>query len=195
MAFSKETKEIMELDYKKIEEKKQRKLTLKQRKFIKYYLESGDGAESVRRAYNVRNQANAISMAKRLIKELDFELLLEVAGVSDSQLAVKMKEGLNATKVTRTGQVVADLEVRYKYLVTALESKHKIKNKLEVTGENGQPIRFNILAGHGFIPPSQSISQPAGTNASSETDTTRGPTKVQDSSMAQTGKKDDNSNH
>lgn len=159
MAWNRETKELMAQDYSKIEEKKKRKMTLKQRKFLKYYLETGDATEAVMRAYAVRNRANAASMSDQVLKALDFNLILEMAGVSDSQLAIKMTEGLNANKLTRTGVRVPDLELRHKYLVTALEAKRKIKNKLEVTGEDGQPIRFNILAGHGFIPSTSGVSQ------------------------------------
>ena len=179
MAFSKETKELLAQDYSAIDAKKiadgKRKMTLKQRKFLKIYLETGDATQAVMSAYAIRNKANASSRANEVLKSLDFEMVLEVAGVSDAQLAVKMTDGLNATKMTKTGTRVPDLELRHKYLVTALEAKHKIKNKLEVTGENGQPIRFNILAGHGFIPP---VSRPDSDNASSTAGTVGGPSKV-----------------
>ena len=192
MSYSNETKDLLSQDYSKIEEKKKRKMTLKQRKFLKYYLESGDATKSVMSAYGIRNNAQAAVRANEVIKALDFELILEVAGVSDAELAIKMTDGLNAIKTTKTGEKVPDLELRHKYLVTALESKHKIKNKLEVTGENGQPIRFNILAGHGFIPP---VSRPNSDNATPTADTVGGPPKVQGDLLAQTGKEDNNRNH
>jgi len=190
--WSKETRELMSQDYSKIEEKRQRKMTLKQRKFLKHYLETGDAVASCMRAYAVRNRANAASLAHQVLKDLDFSLILEMAEVSDSQLAIKMKEGINATKINKKGEKVPDLEVRYKYIVTALEAKRKIKNKLEVTGENGQPIRFNILAGHGFIPP---VSRPNSDNATSETSPDGRPTEIQNPSVAQTSEKDNNSNN
>ena len=192
MAWNKETKEIMSIDMSKIEEKKNRKLTLKQRKFIKYYLEEGDPVKSVMRAYNVKNKTNANILSHQLLKSIDFIELLEMAGVSDQQLGKKLADGLHATKTNKNGEAIPDLEVRHKYLVTALEVKRKIKNKLEVTGENGQPIRFNILAGHGFIPP---VSRPEGNNAASEAGLTRGSAKIQDSSVAQESEKNNNSNN
>jgi len=175
MAYSNEQKDLLAQDYSKIEEKRQRKLTFKQRKFLKYYLESGNSTEAAMRAYSVRNRSNAAHVGEQVLKSLDFSLVLEIAGVSDSQIALKMTEGINAMKTNKMGQQVPDLELRHKYLVTALEAKKKIKNKLEVTGENGQPIRFNILAGHGFIPP---VSRPDTSNAPSEAGTAGGPTKV-----------------
>ncbi len=192
MAFTKEVKEIMAIDMTGIEEKRKRKLTLKQRKFIKYYLESGNATASVMRAYNVRNKANAWAMTQQLLKTIDFVELLELAGVSDAQLGNKMKEGLNATKLTKGGATIPDLELRHKYLVTALEAKHKIKNKLEVTGENGQPIRFNILAGHGFVP---NISRPESVTSSPEAGIIGGPAEVQGNNLAPKGEKDNNGNH
>lgn len=192
MAYSKEVKELYAQDYSKIEEKKKRKLSLKQRRFLKLYLETGDASLAVMRAYNIRNKANASSRANDVLKSLDFSLILEMAGVSDSQLAIKMTEGLNAMKITKTGQKVPDLELRHKYLVTSLEAKKKIKNKLEVTGEDGQPIRFNILAGHGFIPTVPRTNEDITASAAG---TAGGPTKVQGNSVAPQSQKDINGNH
>ena len=192
MAWDRETKQVMALDLSKMEEKRKRKFSIKQRKFIKYYLETGNAVKAVMRAYNVRNIANASSHADSIMKTIDFQLLLEMAGVSDKELSVKLTEGLNATKMTKTGQEVPDLELRHKYVVTALEAKKKIKNKLEVTGENGQPIRFNILAGHGFIP---SIPRSNEDITASASGTVGRPPEVQDNGLAQKGKKDDNSDH
>jgi hypothetical protein len=179
-AYTNEQKELKALDFSKIEKKREenhtRKMTFKQRKFLKLYLESGDATASVMSAYGIRNKHTAAVRANEVLKALDFELILEMAGVSDAQLAIKMTDGLNATKLTKTGERTPDLELRHKYLVTALESKHKIKNKLEVTGENGQPIRFNILAGHGFIPTVPRTNEDITASAAG---TSGGPTKVQ----------------
>lgn len=58
---------------------------------------------------------------------------------------------------------------------------------IEVTGQNGEPIKLNIIAGADF-------SQFKSSTASSEGSTTYGPTQVQDSGMASTSEKDNNSN-
>lgn len=175
MAYSHEQKDLLAQDYSKVEEKRKQKLSFKQRKFLKHYLATGDGTEAAMRAYAVRNRANAGHIATQLLKSLDFSLILEMAGASDSQLAIKTNEGLNATKTNKMGQQIPDLELRLKYITLAMEAKRKIKNKLEVTGQNGEPIRFNILAGHGFIPP---VSRPESTDATSEAGTVGGPPKV-----------------
>ena len=190
--WSKEKRAVMAVDFTKIEERKRRRMTFKERKFVLNYLSTGDATEAAMRAYNVRNRSNASTVGQDVLKRLDFNLILELAGASDSQLALKMSEGLNANKYNKKGEAVPDLDLRHKYLVTALEAKKKIKNKLEVTGENGQPIRFNILAGHGFIPP---VSRPTTNNAPSEAGTIGGSTTVQDNGVAQTSPQDNNSNH
>ena len=173
--WTEEQRDLKAQDYSKIEEKRKQKLSFKQRKFLKHYLATGDGTEAVMRAYAVRNRSNASHMATQLLNSLDFSLILEMAGASDSQLALKTTEGLNAMKTNKMGQKIPDLELRLKYITLAMEAKRKIKNKLEVTGQNGEPIRFNILAGHGFIPP---VSRPNETNAPSEAGTVGGPSKV-----------------
>lgn len=187
-----EARELRSLDYSKIEEKRKRKLSLKQRKFIKIYLETGSATEAAMRAYNLRSRANATTVGRDALKSIDFTELLELDGVSDKELAGKLREGLNATKTNKIGNQVPDFEIRAKYLTLALEAKKKIKNKLEVTGENGQPIRFNILAGHGFIP---SISRSAENNATSTPGVVGRSTEVQDNNMAQKSQENNNSNN
>lgn len=186
--------ELEKMDVSIIEKNKERRLTLKQRRFLKYYLDTGDAINSVKRAYHIRSTHSASDYADRVLKNLDFAKILEMAGVSDAQLAIKMSEGLNAKKLDRkTNTEVPDLEVRHKYLMTALESKKKIKgNKLEVTGENGQPIRFNILAGHGFIP---TVSQPTIVDATPETGSYGGSSEIQDSDLASKSEKDNDSDN
>jgi hypothetical protein len=127
-----------------------------------------------------------------LVKDLDFSLILELAGATDADLAKGLAQGMRATKATRTGEERPDYDARVKYLALTLEAKKKIKNKLEVTGENGQPIRFNILAGHGFIP---SVPRSNEDITASTATATGGPTTVQDSNLAQAGTKNNNSNN
>ena len=63
------------------------------------------------------------------------------------------------------------------------------RKAVEVTGQNGEPIKFNIVLGNGYIPPNiQSNATPEGNPVS-------GQPQVQDNSLAQAGKKDDNSNN
>lgn len=174
-----------------IDEKQRRKLTKKQRKWLKLYLETGDATDSAIKAYRCKNRGTAANIGSQLRKSLKVDDLLEDAGVTDQALTVRLREGLLATKPSKIGEVV-DFDTRHKYLETALKLKGKLNNKVELSGENGGAIKLNILAGHGFIP---NFSKPTVVNAASEGSSDGEPEKVQGSGLAQTCKKNDNGNN
>ena len=163
-----EAKELRMEDYAKIEERRQKKLTLRQRKWIKNYIEMGDATKAAMKAYNVKSRRSAQAIGAANLKNLDYSEMMELAGVSDQILARKLSEGLDSYLHDRKGDVVPDFATRHRYVETALKLKKRLNQKLEVTGENGQPIRFNILAGHGFVP---SIPRPVSVNAPSKAGT------------------------
>ena len=163
-----EAKELRAEDYSLIEEKRQRKLTLRQRKWIKNYIEMGDATKAAMKAYNCKSKRTAESLGAQNLKNLDYSDMMELAGASDRILATKLKEGLESYLHDRKGEQVPDFATRHRYLETALKLKKRLNAKLEVTGENGQPIRFNILAGHGFVP---NVSRPVPSNAPSKAGT------------------------
>lgn len=135
-----------------IDEKQKKKLTKKQKAWLKFYIESGDATGAALRAYRCKNKQVASNMASQLRKALAVDELLEESGVTDIEITLKLKEGLKATKLTKTGAEMPDYDVRHKYMTTALQLKGKLNNKVELSGEGGGPIKLNILAGHGFIP-------------------------------------------
>ena len=135
-----------------IDEKQKRKLTKKQKAWLKFYIESGDATDAALRAYRCKNKQVASNMGSQLRKALAVDELLEESGVTDIEITLKLKEGLKATKLTKTGAEMPDYDVRHKYMTTALQLKGKLNNKVELSGEGGGPIKLNILAGHGFIP-------------------------------------------
>lgn len=144
--------EFNELAQMVADEKQKKKLTKKQKKWLRYYIETGSATQAAMKAYHTKNKTNASTMGSYLLKNLKVDELLEEAGVTDAVLTDKLKDGLSAISVTKTGGSVPDYGTRHKYLETALKLKGKLNNKVELSGENGQPIRFNILAGHGFMP-------------------------------------------
>jgi hypothetical protein len=172
-----------------INEKQKRKLTRKQKKWLKIYIETGNATEAALKAYNVKNNTIASQMGSQLRKSLGVDELLEDAGVTDQQLTVRLREGLMATKQSKVGEII-DYDTRHKYLETALKLKGKLNNKVELAGENGGPIKLNILAGHGFIP---NFSKPRVVNASPEGSADGQQQEVQSLSVAQTSQKDNDS--
>jgi hypothetical protein len=62
------------------------------------------------------------------------------------------------------------------------------RKAVELTGQNGEPIKLNIIAGRDYL------SSIAVSTAASEGSTTYGSTSIQSSSVAQESEKDDDSN-
>lgn len=78
-------------------EKTERKLTLKQRKFIKGYLETGNASEAARRAgYKWRCQGSE-NLSKPMIKNAFIELM-DKHGLTDDRVIKKLDELLEAKR-------------------------------------------------------------------------------------------------
>lgn len=75
-------------------------LTLRQRKFIANYLETGNATEAASRAYNVKNRNVAGVIAHQNLRKLKVRQVinyaLEVAGITDDYLAMSMKKIIDA---------------------------------------------------------------------------------------------------
>lgn len=135
--------------------KKELSLTLKQRKWIKEYIKTGNATEAASRVYDCkdRNVANAIG-AENLAK-LSMPELMEEMGLSDVALINVGMEGLQASKQlatrivvknpvkssTQAGELikateqtddfveVPDYSTRHKYWDTLLKLKGKLGEK------------------------------------------------------------------
>ncbi len=136
------------------------KLTLKQRKFLKYYLESGNITQSALKAGYALGQSGFENLQKPLI-QFAYQKLLDKNGITDERLNKVLDEGLGSTKVIgylhqykkkKGGKIekvqpdevissefldVPDHPTRHKYLETGLKLKERLntKEKIEVTGE------------------------------------------------------------
>lgn len=122
------------------------KLSLKQRKFIKFYLESGNASESALKS-GYKNRQRGFELVSKFVNSNLFQKLLEQNGLNDNELIKVLKEGLQATKVigylnqkTNGTQKVSDefVEIpdhncRHRYLETALKLKHLYPEKEEHT--------------------------------------------------------------
>ena len=141
------------------------KRTLRERKFIDYYIEFGGNATKAFLAINPNiKRGNACQYGYRMLEKVDISVseFLDKAGINDIHLSQKLKEGLDATKVISvipippkkdkpsTGDLpeanskniefidVPDFNVRVKYLDMAYKLKDKFpseKHKLEVEGD------------------------------------------------------------
>lgn len=139
----------------------QAKLSLKQRKFIKYYLETGNASEAALKAGYAFRESGYENLSKPLVQKA-YQLLLDKQGFSDSRINKVLDEGLNAEKIIgylhqykqkgKKGKVEKiqpdeiisseflnspDHPTRHKFLETLLKLKDKLNNKeeIEVSGE------------------------------------------------------------
>lgn len=124
-----------------VEASKPQKLTLKQRKWLKLYMETGNATRSALAAYDLDEQtqygtAENIGYENVRKLEIPFEELLDEAGISDIYLTRKLRENLNATKLYGiTHKVWADYPSRNKALETALKLKGKLIDRVDATSK------------------------------------------------------------
>jgi len=127
-------------------------LTLKQRKWLKLYLELGNATEAAMQVYDCKDRDVAKSIGWENLTKLDFSDFLEEAGITDKLLQQKIMEGLDATRTVSaintsknaTAQStdfvdVPDFLARHKYLETALKLKRKLIERTDIT-TGGKPI-------------------------------------------------------
>src|SRR3990167_11247501 len=132
-------------------------LTIKQRKWLKLYIELGNATEAAMQSYNCKSREVARSIGWENLTKLDYSSFMEEAGVTDALLNKTTLEGLGATKQigarkivqgAKTGHEikvdamtdtddfieVEDYAIRHKYLETLYKLKKRLTDKVEVEG-------------------------------------------------------------
>lgn len=104
------------------------KLTLKQSKWLKLYLDNGNATESAFQVYDCKNRDVARNIGSENLSKLSFSDFLEEAGVTDKLLQEKLMDGLNANKSFMEMEM-PDMPTRHKYLETALKLKRKLSDQ------------------------------------------------------------------
>lgn len=148
----------------------EQKKTIKQRKWLKLYLECGNASEAAFKVYNCKNRESAANIGWENVRKLDFSNLMEESGLTDAYLNKKLDEGLGATKQIGARKIVqgarvgheikvdsttdtddfievADYAIRHKYLETALKLKKRLTDKVDITtdGEKITGIDVTII--------------------------------------------------
>lgn len=127
------------------------KLTAKQRKFMAAYIETGNLAESARRAGSKATNTHTQSTAGwEMLKQINIHLneLMAHVGLTDVILLMKLKEGLEAKKIERASfqgvfideRESIDYATRAKYLDLATKMNGMQKDKVEHSGPGGKPV-------------------------------------------------------
>ena len=118
-------------------------LTLKQRKWIKEYIKTGNATEAAMRVYDCKDRESATSIGHENLTKLHVPDLMEEMGLTDIALMNIGTEGMTkANKIHGTGDnfvEIPDYGVREKYWETML----KLKRKLGVENQNN--IQVNVL--------------------------------------------------
>ena len=128
-----------------------RDLTVKQRKWLKLYVKLGNATEAAMQVYDCKDREIAASVGCENLTKLKgkYTEVMEAAGIDDAFLAKVLRDGLEATSVTRgqkdgkfcDEQVDVDYQARHRYLDTA----HKLRgdhaaSKHEISGPDGGPM-------------------------------------------------------
>jgi len=120
-------------------------LTLKQRKWLKLYLELGNATEAAMQSYDCKDRNSAKQIGYENLAKLDYSDLMEEAGITDKLLQDKIIEGLDANRSisavrgtpanggTMDFIDIPDFMARHKYLETALKLKRRLKERMDVT--------------------------------------------------------------
>lgn len=126
--------------------------TIKEKKFVKAYIESGNGTQAAMKAYDVKDPNSASSIASENLRKLDISTLMDNRGITDERLLDKLNEGLEATRSISAiagteangGTVdfvdVPDYAIRHKYLETGLKLKNKFPN-----ASNQTNVQVNVI--------------------------------------------------
>ena len=110
--------------------KKGDRLTLKQRKWIKEYIKTGNATEAAMRVYDCKDRESAGTIGTENIAKLAMPELMEEMGLSDIALMNIGAEGMTkANKIHGTSDnfiEIPDYSTRHKYWETMLKLKRRI---------------------------------------------------------------------
>ena len=154
---------------------KNKDFTIKQRKWLKAYIKTGNATEAAMRVYDCKDRGSAANVGWENVRKLDFSELMEESGLTDTLLNQKTIEGLAANKQLAARVIfkkeaptsqsagelplansttddfieVPDYAIRHKYLETALKLKKRLDHKED---SNGNTVNINFRLPDGFSP-------------------------------------------
>ena len=109
--------------------KKDKSLTLKQRRWIKEYIETGNATEAAMRVYDCKDRESAGTIGTENLQKLAMPELMEEMGLTDVILVNVGIEGMTkANKQSITGEVFPDYNTRRGYWETLLKLKGKLRD-------------------------------------------------------------------
>ncbi|MBI4097628.1 MAG: terminase small subunit [Candidatus Levybacteria bacterium] len=134
-------------------------LTLKQRNWLKLYLETGNATEAAVQSYDCKDRESAAQVGYENLRKLDYRDFLEEAGITDELLLRKIAEGLDANRTVSAVNTsknstasstdfieVADYAVRLRYLEIAFKLKQRLIERKDITTDD-RPLPVPIYGG------------------------------------------------
>jgi hypothetical protein len=115
-------------------------ITLKQRKWIKEYITTGNATEAAMRTYDCKNRDSANAIGSENLAKLSFPELMEEMKLTDIALLNVGAEGLVAEKSDITGAKIPDYPTRHKYWETLLKLKGKMRDQGNTTN-----VQINVV--------------------------------------------------
>lgn len=110
--------------------------TIKEKKWAKEYVKTGNATEAAARVYDVKNRDSANAVGNENIAKLSFVEILDKAGVTDERLAETLNEAMVANKLhsspTEPDREVADWQARLKATELATKAKGHLKDDFNV---------------------------------------------------------------
>lgn len=128
-----------------------RDLTLKQRRWIKEYIKTGNATEAAMRVYDCKDRESANALGNENLAKLSMPELMEDLGLTDVALMNIGAEGMTkANKIHGTNDnfvEIPDYGVRHKYWETMLKLKRRLGSKNQTNIQvNIQPILGELKA-------------------------------------------------
>ncbi len=128
-------------------------LTIKQRRFLEVYIETGNATEAAMQAYDCKDRKSAKSLGNSILTKLDNEAInikMDAAGLTDELLMLKLHEGLYANTVIvakHQGAILdeksyIDHPTRARFTELALKLKGKLTEKHIHTVKEPTEIRI-----------------------------------------------------
>lgn len=110
------------------------KLTIKQRKWLKLYIKTGNATEAAFQVYDCKDKGSAANIGWENVRKLQMDELMEEMGLTDIALMNIGTEGMTkSVKQSMTGETFPDYAVRHKYWDTMLKLKQKLIERKDIT--------------------------------------------------------------
>lgn len=131
-----------------MEKTKKADLTVKQAKWLKAYIETGNATEAAMMSYDTTDRVVAATIGYQNVRKLQIDDLMEEMGLTDVALINIGSEGMTkSVKQSITGEVYPDYGVRHRYWETMLKLKKKLDRKEDNNGNTINLITFRYPEG------------------------------------------------